>query len=602
MVTTYTPIPYSDPEIVSPGRGCEQWHDRNDVNIPVQGAPILPSDRYVRSGFVWSRFETSQGVYNWAYFDGIMNQCIANRQRLSIGIMTVYTDIPSDQGGLTYDGGVSAYPLYLHQMMQNETVKDWKVTAGGRSTWIPNWNSPSYHARLLALNQALNAHIIQAGYQKAVGVIDIRGYGNWGEWHSAFYDGFTVSMYPSGTFPTYDSLKKIVDAHINGFPTFPLVCMIAAFDCQRLQNTWNPKEIAYYCMTAKNQWGNIGWRADQYGATDGYIAMYLQNNTTVVNGVAMNTLIMPRYQSAAITGEPGGWNPGNDFAQLEPQVQLRHTMSFGNGNLGTNTPNSAIQANVRAASKRCGYRFEVRKVDSNFNNGVLTINTDWVNTGIGNLIYNYDIVFELLNSSNQVVWSLISTHKLKFFQPTGNVLTVKDSSLINLPQGTYKLQFQVKDRLGFTKNILLAIQGGSSAGVYQAGTVTIGATVPNQPPVANAGSDKAITLPTNMVSLAGTASDPDGTITAWAWTKLSGSGTINSPNTQTTNITGLTEGTSIFRLTVTDNKGATAFDDVSVIVRPDPTPIPEKEIVKITATITKYDVLYDNGETETVPA
>lgn len=90
----------------------------------------------------------------------------------------------------------------------------------------------------------------------------------------------------------------------------------------------------------------------------------------------------------------------------------------------------------------------------------------------------------------------------------------------------------------------------------------------NTPPVANAGSDKEITLPTNSTSLSGASSyDPDGTIATYAWTKVSGgTATIASPSSAATNITGLEAGVYTFRLTVTDNGGATSSDNVEVIV------------------------------------
>ena len=51
---------------------------------------------------------------------------------------------------------------------------------------------------------------------------------------------------------------------------------------------------------------------------------------------------------------------------------------------------------------------------------------------------------------------------------------------------------------------------------------------PNIPPVANAGIDQTITLPTNIVLLNGSGTDADGTIVSYAWTKISGpsAGTI----------------------------------------------------------------------------
>ena len=90
----------------------------------------------------------------------------------------------------------------------------------------------------------------------------------------------------------------------------------------------------------------------------------------------------------------------------------------------------------------------------------------------------------------------------------------------------------------------------------------------NQPPTANAGADKTITLPTNSVSLTGSATDADGTIGSYAWTKISGptTFTITSPSSASTTVTGLVQGTYVFRLTATDNALATGTDDVQVIV------------------------------------
>lgn len=102
---------------------------------------------------------------------------------------------------------------------------------------------------------------------------------------------------------------------------------------------------------------------------------------------------------------------------------------------------------------------------------------------------------------------------------------------------------------------------------------TDGLTPGNTPPSANAGSDQQITLPTNSVTVNGSASfDTDGTITTFAWTKISGPSTftITSPSSASTTITDLVAGTYVFRLTVTDDDAATAFDDVTITVNNPP--------------------------------
>jgi hypothetical protein len=56
----------------------------------------------------------------------------------------------------------------------------------------------------------------------------------------------------------------------------------------------------------------------------------------------------------------------------------------------------------------------------------------------------------------------------------------------------------------------------------------------NRPPIAVAGPDQVISLPTDSISLDGSASnDPDGTISEWLWTEISGPASFNIINATT---------------------------------------------------------------------
>jgi Tol biopolymer transport system component len=90
----------------------------------------------------------------------------------------------------------------------------------------------------------------------------------------------------------------------------------------------------------------------------------------------------------------------------------------------------------------------------------------------------------------------------------------------------------------------------------------------NRPPVANAGLDQPITLPTNSVNLNGSATDPDNNIISYQWTKISGpsSFTIATPNSAQTQVTNLVEGAYQFELKVTDQFGLNDKDTVQVRV------------------------------------
>jgi hypothetical protein len=130
------------------------------------------------------------------------------------------------------------------------------------------------------------------------------------------------------------------------------------------------------------------------------------------------------------------------------------------------------------------------------------------------------------------------------------------TTVTGLIAGTYVYQLTVTDNSGAT----------SSANV----TISVNAaSVVNTPPTAVAGANQTITLPTNSVSLDGSASNsPNGTISRYAWAQVSGpsTATITSPTTAATQVTGLIAGTYVYQLTVYDNNAATATSNVTVTV------------------------------------
>ncbi len=137
-------------------------------------------------------------------------------------------------------------------------------------------------------------------------------------------------------------------------------------------------------------------------------------------------------------------------------------------------------------------------------------------------------------------------------------VTAPTTTVPNLKAGTYVFNLRATDNQGATANSRV--------------TVTVAAsTAPpppaNLPPTVSAGTAQTITLPTNSVTLRGTASDPDGTIASYKWSKVSGpTGGTTSATTINTTVTSMTAGTYTYNLKVTDNAGATANSNVIVIV------------------------------------
>lgn len=93
-----------------------------------------------------------------------------------------------------------------------------------------------------------------------------------------------------------------------------------------------------------------------------------------------------------------------------------------------------------------------------------------------------------------------------------------------------------------------------------------------RPPMVDAGIDQSTTLPADSAVFNGTAVDPDGgMITIYQWTQESGPGTATLTGADTADLTAtdLVEGEYMFRLTVTDDEGEMAFDDVVITVLPE---------------------------------
>lgn len=144
-------------------------------------------------------------------------------------------------------------------------------------------------------------------------------------------------------------------------------------------------------------------------------------------------------------------------------------------------------------------------------------------------------------------WTLISGPNTPTIVSAASATT----SVTGLINGTYQFQLRVTDNQGLSGTDIIQVIVSASANVA---------------PTADAGVDQTIQLPTSSVTLTGSGTDPDGTIVTYTWTKITGSGTITSPASATTTVTGLGQGISQFKLTVTDNGGLTGSDNMIVTV------------------------------------
>jgi predicted esterase len=133
--------------------------------------------------------------------------------------------------------------------------------------------------------------------------------------------------------------------------------------------------------------------------------------------------------------------------------------------------------------------------------------------------------------------------------------TAKSTTVSKLVEGTYIFRVTVTDSNGNkdADDIKITVRSKANSNSY---------------PAVNAGADKTLQWPAHSVSLAGSATDKDGKIVSYRWTKISGgSVTLNGATTAKARAHNLAKGSYVFRLSVKDNKGAIRHDDVRIIVK-----------------------------------
>lgn len=371
--------------------GFEDWNGQNYTSFGGF------KDKYFR--FVVSDFLKGSGpTISWTRFDQEANKAFSVGGKFSFAVFMV-NDSDDFLASETFGGAKARYPIAWQNQMMAESTKPF-IRNG---MWIPNWNSPSVLNNIDKLLKDIYNHIVEKGWKDRINYTDIRIYGQWGEWHNGgLFDN--MNQYPSGTRPTVATYKRWIDAHINAFPDWPLVCLFAAYDANWLPHTYTPNEVTYYALTAKNKWGLIGWRRDNWGITDDYPHDYLERNTRSYNGVVFNSLIMERWKYAPVVGEPFG--PGANLSDLPNQVKFYHAASIGNGNYTAN--NSSMEL-FRQAEANAGYKIALTGGQAEISTASdLTIKLSVENFGNAPCYESYDIVYQL-KSGSTVVWSGTST-------------------------------------------------------------------------------------------------------------------------------------------------------------------------------------------------
>lgn len=587
-----TAIPLST-DIIRPGAGGHLWNNRDapygTIHLPGE-PPQEALDYYFR--FSMSHFFNGTGLDStivFTFFDARINEAIDKRQGVRWRVMGLCNNCGNPPGDnfnnqVNYAGGWQVVPQFLHNLQQAEPVagnRDYFSTRGDSDAWIMNLNSPQVKRWIRKLSAAIKAHIDATShsgvqYRDAIRIYDLGYYGCYSEQHSNCLCDL-ISELPAGFHPTSASLIEVADAQMDyfgrtasGYTNWQTVIPFNAFDAIWLNHTQNPVAYGQWLLDHPDSIGIIN---DHIGAVEGYDDDYWDLNGRM--GSVYQGKLNNRWKSAPTGGEPVGWGSPADRQGIIDYVIKYHFSWFGNGNLDHITNASTTEANkIRTAARLAGNRLRITGGNINTTGGV-QVNLNWINEGNAPTYENWTVKYLVKNGAGTTVATLTSAFNPRLFQPSGSPTTRTDNfASPAVPIGTYGLYVKVEDPTGYRTPYPLANTPRQGDGSYFLANISLGAGPSNQSPIADAGVNQSIT--TSTATLNGTgSSDPDGTISSYLWTQLSGPNTagITTPSGSTTGLTGLIGGSYVFNLLVTDNNGATSGDNVTITVNLNTPPI-----------------------------
>lgn len=231
-----------------------------------------------------------------------------------------------------------------------------------------------------------------------------------------------------------------------------------------------------------------------------------------------------------------------------------------------------------------GNPIQVEEVIYNYNNSqehVLKLNDKLIDNGTSGRthpfvtvnVYDYNAISENRSYWEQWTDSLYKIEQKRYVDVVANMYSLLHKAPI------FKIDFPVKDNITFNnfidfdflgnKQFMLAncrwdVDKGFAElmGIQAFYGVEAGV---NLPPVVEAGPDIYITIDQNEVLLSCEAYDPDGYIVSYKWEEVTNNGAVFfGTSSSEVRVVDLTEDFYTFKVTVTDNEGATATDTVNV--------------------------------------
>jgi hypothetical protein len=314
-----------------------------------------------------------------------------------------------------------------------------------RATCLPSYlasvsyNSQRYLDAARALFTALGQHY---DHDSRLGWLDMSLYGCWGEWNESCGEETMSSQFR----------EQLIDIQYQAFP-----------DKRFLMLTDHEDSLEYALNTPRIY--PTGIRADCLG------------HPGIGGAQAHLDRLSQRWMKTPIYFEYCG---NADFQQAAKDIQTYHASVIGDGDGNINaykSYNSQQQALMQQNYQLSGYRFvlnAIRLPKKLVPGGTFTVTTSWSNSNVAPAYHPWNIMFQLRDTTNHILWQGKSSLDLQTLLPGPGKINLDNFALpATLSTGTYTLTLQISDAQQYYQPLELAIAGMQKDRSYILGSVRV---------------------------------------------------------------------------------------------------------------------------------
>lgn len=458
---------YIYPEKISgnlnnPGMGWVALEEPTYGGHPDMGTSgSLPEVSNISLSTSWARIEKEEGIYDWTLLDQIIDYYVSLGKRINFRIATDTLMLPNTYNG-TPDWLFNKYnvPYQVHNYTDPGPVQTYKVV---------DTRNADYQRHLKLFLEALAEKYKD---NPMIDVVEIRGWGNWGEWHSGY-------EYPSMA-NRMKALQDIIDQYVDSFKETGKLLVLSA--------AWDPMHMPY-----ESYEDYIEWSAFDYAMRLDNVTFRRDSGGNLLNYPTDERLLSDFFRSGKRLPLLGEYASG--IAQAYSSqfgfdliggiddilFKMRPNYSTVLGWVNSAVAQVADDGNSelwQRGNEKMGYRLAVdyARIPKQAKQGTeLDLMLAFSNSGVGRFWYKHPLKISLLNQEGTEIYSQIDQNFDARTFVLGDVSHVY--SKLNLPtniaNGNYRLAISIVDELG-NPSIRLGMAGEiEDTKVYELGQISI---------------------------------------------------------------------------------------------------------------------------------